>query len=126
MESIKSEMKDKKLYLQVDESFMDNRKIFVVIIGQIDQPEICHCVSVEIVPTVNHFIVKQLITSVFYKYKLEETNLFLFLSDSASYMKSSVLSLRTIFLTVPLSSVKCIFCTISVINLKAFTPRLTP
>ena len=101
---------------------MDNRKIFVVLIGPIDQPDICLCVSVEIVPTVNHLIVKHIITSVFYKYKLEETNLFLFLSDSASYMKTSVLSLRTIFLTVPLSSVKCIFCTISVIDLKTFTP----
>ena len=76
VESIKSEIKDKKLYLQVDERFMDNWKFFVVLIGPIHQQDICLFVSVEIVPTVNHLIFKQIITSVFYNYKLEETNLF--------------------------------------------------
>lgn len=123
VESIKSELKDKQLYLQVDEIFMYNRNFFVLI-GPIDQPDICLCVSVEIVPIVNHLIVKHIITSVFFKYKLEETKPFLFLSDSDSYTKRSVLSLRTIF-----TNCSFVFCKVHILQnfcakLKDFHPQV--
>ena len=81
-------LKDKCIFIVIDESEVDKTKFINIIVGDIDVPEKTYLIECCVTETVNQSIICMKIDDILHKLGITRENFLLLLSDAVSYMTS--------------------------------------
>ena len=87
-------LKDKCIFIVIDESEVDKTKFISVVVGDIDVPEKTYLIVTE---TVNQSIICMKIDDILRKLDIARENFLLLLSDVASYMTACTATLKALY-----------------------------
>ena len=90
-------LKDKCIFIVIDESEMDKTKFINVIVGDIDVPEKTYLAECCITETVNQSIICMKIDDILRKLDIAIESFLLLLSDAASYMMACTATLKVLY-----------------------------
>lgn len=96
-EHIKDLLKNKTIFMVIDEIEHSKTKYFNVLVGDTAAPEQTYLVECSIVEAVNQQVVTQKIDDVLKRLKIERNNFVLLLSDAASYMTACKQALQLLY-----------------------------
>ena len=91
-------LKDKCIFIVIDESEMDKTKFINVIVGDIDMPQKTYLIECCVTETVNQSIICMKIDNILHKLDIARENVLLLLSDAASYMTACTAALKVLFM----------------------------
>ena len=91
-------LKDKCIFIVIDESEVDKTKFINVIVGDIDVPEKTYLIECCITETVNQSIICMKIDDILHKLDIARENFLLLLSDAASYVTACTATLKVLYL----------------------------
>ena len=90
-------LKDKCIFIVIDENEVDKTKFINVIVGDIDVPEKTYLIECCIIETVNQSIICMKIDDILHKLDIARENFLLLLSDVASYMTACTVTLKVLY-----------------------------
>ncbi len=97
MQRIKACLHGKTIFLVIDESEIEQKKYFNILVGDTAAPETTYVADCSIVETVNQQIVATKIDDVLRKLDVERNNFVLLLSDAARYMTACTATLKLLY-----------------------------
>ena len=90
-------LRDKCIFIVIDESEVDKTKFINVIVGDIDVPEKTYLIECCVTETVNQSIICMKIDDILRKLDVARKNFLLLLSDAASYMTACTATLKVLY-----------------------------
>ena len=90
-------LKDKCIFIVIDESEVDKTKFINVIVGDIDVPEKTYLIKCCVTETVNQSIICMKIDDILRKLDIARENFLLLLLDAASYMMACTATLKVLY-----------------------------
>ena len=90
-------LKDKCIFIVIDESEVDKTKFINVIVGDIDVPETTYLIECCITETVNQSIICMTIDDILHKLDIVRENFLLLPSDVTSYMTACTVTLKILY-----------------------------
>ena len=90
-------LKDKRIFIVIDESEVDKTKFVNVIVGDIDVPEKTYLTECCVTETVNQSIIRMKIDDILLKLDIARENFLLLLLDAASYMTACTATLKVLY-----------------------------
>ena len=90
-------LKDKCVFIVIDESEMDKTKFINVIVGDIDVLEKTYPIECCVTETLNQSVICTKINDILHKLDIERENFLLLLSDTASYMTACTATLKVLY-----------------------------
>ena len=91
-------LKNKCIFIVIDESEMDKTKFINVIVGDIDVPQKTYLIECCVTETVNQSIICMKIDNILHKLDIARENVLLLLSDAARYMTACTATLKVPFM----------------------------
>ena len=90
-------LKDKCIFIVIDEGEVDKTKFINVIVGDIDVPEKTYLIECCVTETVNQSIICMKIDDILHNLNIARENFLLLLSDAASYMTACTATLKVLY-----------------------------
>ena len=106
IESIKNIILNEYIFIIIDESQLNNKKIVNILVGTLKKPNISYLVQTCNVEKISSQVIIHLIDDIIKKLNIERSNFLLLLSDAARYMTHATPTLKIIY--PHLSHVTCI------------------
>ena len=91
-------VKDKLVFIVIDESEVDKKKFINVLTGDVDAPEKTYLVDCLVTETVNQSIICTKLNDCLKKIDIPQNNFLLLLSDTATYMTAATTTLKVLYL----------------------------
>ena len=90
-------LKDKCIFIVIDENEVDKTKFINVIVGDVDVPEKTYLIECCVTETVNQSIICMKTDDILHKLDIARENFLLLLSDAASYMTACTATLKVLY-----------------------------